>query len=417
MATRTYEDNRRRLRESRVKKRKLLEQRNKSNGTFKPDPSTSDTKGKVDTTDGTDSEGKPKGRIIKNPFRGPTADSSTGIFLSYPESRGKDENTGDTLLIKCLEYQPGGENMGLDLTLTGAFKQNISTGELSIITNKERKENPDLFPKKPGIDHNFIGGNQRMLEKQKIKYYIELPAPQEVNDSNSITWGDNTLNALELAALNVAKNAMKGQVGADAVQAGRLAVQALQTGVDLRGAGVSTEINDAIRAAISGAAVGAFGGNVTAQSVIARSSGQILNSNTELLFQGVNLRTFPFSVTFTPRSASEAEIVRVIIKSLKQSMAAKAGEFNGSSATGIFLKSPDVFSLRYMHNGKDHPFLNAFKICALTGMSVNYTNAGTYASYEDGTPIAVRLNMTFKEINPLYNEDYEQAEAGPGVGY
>ena len=70
-----------------------------------------------------------------------------------------------------------------------------------------------------------------------------------------------------------------------------------------------------------------------------------------------------------------------------------------------------------MHNGKDHPFLNAFKICALTGMSVNYTNAGTYASYEDGTPIAVRLNMTFKEINPLYNEDYEQAEAGPGVGY
>ena len=98
-------------------------------------------------------------------------------------------------------------------------------------------------------------------------------------------------------------------------------------------------------------------------------------------------------------------------------MAAKAGEFNGSSATGVFLKSPDVFSLRYLHDGADHPFLNAFKLCALTAMTVNYTNAGTYASYSDGTPVAIRLNMTFKEINPIYNEDYLQPEAGSGVGY
>ena len=102
-------------------------------------------------------------------------------------------------------------------------------------------------------------------------------------------------------------------------------------------------------------------------------------------------------------------------------MAARAGSggdgFNGSSATGIFLKSPHVFSLRYLHNGEDHPFLNAFKLCALTAMSVNYTNAGTYATYDDGIPVAIRLNMTFKEINPIYNEDYFEEEAGPGVGY
>ena len=47
------------------------------------------------------------------------------------------------------------------------------------------------------------------------------------------------------------------------------------------------------------------------------------------------------------------------------SMAAKAGKrFSGGSASGIFLSSPDVFSLRYMHNGQDHPFLNSFKMCA-----------------------------------------------------
>ena len=159
-----------------------------------------------------------------------------------------------------------------------------------------------------------------------------------------------------------------------------------------------------------------MGGNVSASSVIARSTGQILNNNLELLFQGVNLRTFPFSVTFSPRNYEETERVRLIIRYLKQSMSAKTGT-GGGSASGIFLKSPDVFSLRYMHNGGDHPFLNSFKLCALTGMNVNYTSAGTYASYSDGTPVNIRLNMTFKELNPVYAEDYDGGDAGGGVGY
>ena len=97
-------------------------------------------------------------------------------------------------------------------------------------------------------------------------------------------------------------------------------------------------------------------------------------------------------------------------------MAAKAGEFNGS-AQGIFLKSPDLFQLDYLKDGKFHPFLNRFKLCALTGMSVNYTNAGTYASYNDGTPVNIRMNVTFKEINPIYHEDYGEATSGSGVGF
>ena len=64
------------------------------------------------------------------------------------------------------------------------------------------------------------------------------------------------------------------------------------------------------------------------------------------------------------------------------------------------------FHSSYLHNGEDHPFLNTFKLCALTGLNVNYTNAGTYASYEGGTPVNIRMNMTFKELNPIYNEDY-----------
>ena len=396
-------------------RKKLLEKQDDIIGAFRPDSGVNSSISLADTFElGENLRGKLKNRpfeIDQNP------NNPNNLYMSYPVARNPDENTGDTLLIKCLEYVPAGEGFGMDFNIDN-FLGTDSTGEKVLIpTIKEYEKGGSLEGLKPRLSMNVTSGNQRHLEKQNIKYYVELPAPQEVNDNNSITWGDDTLNALEMAALTVASNAMKSNAGQAGVQAARSAVTLMQTGIDLQGAGVSAEINQNIRAAISGAAVGALGSNVSPQSVIARSTGQILNSNTELLFQGVNLRTFPFSCTFTPRSPDEAKVVKSIIRSLKQSMAAKAGEFNGSSATGIFLKSPDVFSLRYLHNGKDHPFLNAFKICALTGMQVNYTNAGTYASYSDGTPVAIRLNMTFKEINPIYNEDYGTAEAGTGVGY
>ena len=179
--------------------------------------------------------------------------------------------------------------------------------------------------------------------------------------------------------------------------------------------GLDEDTKNAVLAGISGQAINALGGNVSPGSVVARSTGQILNNNLELLFQGVNLRSFPFSVTFSPRNYEETERVRLIIRYLKQTMAPKT--CNEGGRLGTFLKSPDVFSLRYLHNGQDHPFLNSFKLCALTGLSVNYTNAGTYASYSDGTPVNIRLNMSFKELNPVYAEDYDGGDAGGGVGY
>ena len=246
------------------------------------------------------------------------------------------------------------------------------------------------------------------------KYLIELPIPQDLTDSNSISWGDDRANAVELAGLAVAQEAMAGSVGETANNLAQAAVTALNTGIEIPELNADTQ--SAVRAALSGAAIGALGSNISPQSVISRSTGQILNNNLELLFKGVNLRSFPYSITFSPRGPTEANVVKQIIRRLKASMAPKAGEFNGS-AQGIFIQSPDVFQLRFLKDDTDHPFLHTFKLCALTGMSVNYTNAGTYTSYEDGTPVNIRMSLTFKELNPIYHEDYQMEGAGPGVGY
>ena len=76
------------------------------------------------------------------------------------------------------------------------------------------------------------------------------------------------------------------------------------------------------------------------------------------------------------------------------------------------------FQLQFLRDGQDHPFLHQFKLCALTGMNVNYTNAGTYTSYSDGTPVNIKMDVTFKEINPIYHEDYLAGNgSGDGVGF
>ena len=108
-------------------------------------------------------------------------------------------------------------------------------------------------------------------------------------------------------------------------------------------------------------------------------------------------------------------MVKLIIRALKSSSAVKRRTNKGQG--GIFLGAPDVFELRYLKDGGDHPFLPNIKHCALTGMSVNYTNAGTYATYSDGTPVSMRMDLTFKELNPVYFEDYENMDADGGVGF
>ena len=82
-----------------------------------------------------------------------------------------------------------------------------------------------------------------------------------------------------------------------------------------------------------------------------------------------------------------------------------------------FLRTPNVFELRYRQGAIEHKFLNKFKQCFLENISVKYTADGTYATYPDGTPVSMVMDLSFKEIEPVYDIDYDDASSGKGVGY
>ena len=236
------------------------------------------------------------------------------------------------------------------------------------------------------------------------KHTIYLPIPRQIQDANSVQYDSGKLDPLEAVGAALIQTGIENPSFGLISDTLRLLTES--------GTDVVTQNTDAIAAAIAGRAIGALGGNVTANQLIARASGAILNPNLESLFQGVKLRQFPFTFEFFPRNYNEGQQVKMIIKVLKRSMAARNNKKKGK---GIFIKQPDIFQLEYMKGSSEHPFLNKFLPSHLTDMKINYSQSGTYSTFHDGTPTHMTVSCSFQEVNPVYQEDYDNA--GEGVGY
>jgi len=91
------------------------------------------------------------------------------------------------------------------------------------------------------------------------------------------------------------------------------------------------------------------------------------------------------------------------------------------ASDGVFLETPNIFKLTYRKGNQNHPFLHRFKDCALSDMNVQYTGDNVYATYADGTPVSMILNLTFKELLPIYAEDYDNSDdynnSGEPIGF
>ena len=268
-----------------------------------------------------------------------------------------------------------------------------------------------------------IGPQGTKDKATKILGSIILQMPSNIQDGNAVDYGESKMNTLIGAAA--------GAIGSVINKTGE-AVNELGKG-DQEGAknkmgelsgdlkktlGTDSSLFDAAAqfttAKATSAALGALGGNVSTAQLLARETGNIFNPNMELLFNGPTLRSFNFSFKMTPRSPSEAEECKNIIRSFKLNMAPKTKNTGSIGGSGVFLKTPNVFELRYKKGGREHPFLHKFKQCFLTNISVNYTGEGVYTTYDDATPVSMNLDLTFKELEPIYDVDYDDAG---GVGF
>ena len=259
-----------------------------------------------------------------------------------------------------------------------------------------------------------LGFDDRQMNRKSIGTVV-LPIPGGIRDQQQVSWADDKMSAAQIALSDIALTTIT-----EGATAGINAAQ----GTLNQGVNNISEIKKALSANIAGAATGA-------NRLLTRQTGAIMNPNMELLFDSPQLRDFTFSFLLSPRSQKEAATIVKIIRFFKQGMSPIR------SKSRLFLRSPHTFRLAYKHKATqsettgddkdknkpatDHKFLNKFKECAMNGFGVDYTPNGQYSTYEDGSMTAYQVTMNFKEIVPIYNDDYgndnELSTSTPEIGF
>lgn len=121
--------------------------------------------------------------------------------------------------------------------------------------------------------------------------------------------------------------------------------------------------------------------------------GYVFNPQRQMLFKGIDFRTFQMSFTFTPYSRDEAESVKKIIQTFR-SYAAPTIVTEGA---GMFFKPPGVFDIEFKFNGAQNQNLPKIKRSVITNVEVNYAPNG-WATHTDGAPVQTTMNVDFQEM-------------------
>ena len=248
----------------------------------------------------------------------PEVQDLDGSMARYPT--GQIDGQYDHVLFTIVEYVPGGR---------GGFGKILESGTAGRPTERIKRSNP-------------VGT-------------VILPIPRNVSDTNQVDFSSSELNMLQAAGADAVQGFLTGN-GEFGDALGRIT----KLVDDNKEAG-----KDTVKAKVIESIIG--GGNI-----LARTTGAVLNSNLELLFNGPSLRTFQFQYIMTPRDKAEALECKKIVRMFKKAMAPKI------KSGGLFLYTPNVFFIDFKYKSQDHPFLNRIKPCALTNFGVNYTPDGAY---------------------------------------
>ena len=164
------------------------------------------------------------------------------------------------------------------------------------------------------------------------------------------------------------------------------------------------------------------GESLELNDIFGATRGVILNPNSELLFQGFDMRNFSLNYKLVPRNDDEAKDIKEIIKIFKTAMLPKSQpaigtfplfeglSFNplGGGGTGLkagFIGIPNLCRVSFMRGGGLNPDVTQYKMCAITQVDINYTPDGTYATYSSGAMVAIGLSLSFQETKLVYSEE------------
>lgn len=230
-----------------------------------------------------------------------------------------------------------------------------------------------------GIASTFAGGSSRPVKL--LRTAIALHVPNQLQVRYSASWGEeDTATSLMLAT------------GFE--DAGDFLVKAVTgdfSGAKQSAAGIGSAMANIGLSKAPGAA---------AMSV---NTGLTANPRKEQMFKGVDFRTFQFEYQFFPRSPEESRNVQEIIKMFKFHMHPEFADKNK-----YLYVYPSEFDISYFSNGRENSSIHKHTSCVLQEMSVNYTPNGVFNTFDDGSPVQINIQLTFKELALLDKDKIEK---------
>ena len=170
------------------------------------------------------------------------------------------------------------------------------------------------------------------------------------------------------------------------------------------------------------------------KGVLQQAIGQIPNPQMQMIYKGINLRSFQLQFIFTPTSPQEAQQVDQIVNAFSYY---SVPELNKSDNSGQFLTPPQIFKIKFAFTGNSGiigsignvfkntltnvlgsqlstalfgsnasstiaaaPSAKIFSVgdCVLNNVTVDYAPNG-WAAFNDGYPVQTTLSLQFTEMD------------------
>lgn len=197
--------------------------------------------------------------------------------------------------------------------------------------------------------------------------YIALYMPASITNVQNASY-----QSAELGILASVLKATEGGTSIDGIDMAKLITSATEIGVQAFKSGSSEQRSAANLAQIS--------------------QGKVVNTRTELIFDNIDRRTFTFDFKMIPRTATEAESIRKIVKKFRSNMSPNFDSTSGSNRTMIV---PSTFEIEFKPN--DGEYLPKIGRSVCTSCNVTYGGARPQF-YEGGSPVETSMTLTFQEL-------------------
>lgn len=289
--------------------------------------------------------------------------------LRYPRDAGLASGS-DYVLFEFYEYQPPFQGINRAETVSGS---------------------------KPTAVYNQSVTDESFYKKASQKPII-LYMPEDVSTGYKANWSGKAFSNIGRDALTTAGS---GNLG-----------DALTNAVGTINTAISDQLIPMTGAKLVSEAIGKITGEqMSPNDIFGATRGVILNPNVELLFGGHDLRNFSLNYKLVPRNKTESDNIKEIIKIFKKAMLPKfavGDEFNLVGGNGIsnnFIRVPNFCRVTFMKGGGPNKNVTQYKMCAITQVDINYTPDGAYATYNDGSMVAIQLSLAFQESKLIFAEE------------